>query len=119
MHSPEHAEDVAEARRLGGLRRRREVTIAGAYEINGLATAGDVMRLLEVAAFDAVGLENTVARARTLAQIAHVAVRVMEAGTFEERLNALEETLRPQVRVLENEEQRSRGRRRGRGGNRP
>lgn len=119
MHSPEHADDVAEARRLGGLRRRREVTIAGAYEINGLATAGDVMRLLEIAAFDAVGLDNTVARARTLAQIAHVAVRVMEAGTFEERLGALEETMRPRERAREAEEQRSRGRRRGRGGTTP
>lgn len=119
MHAPEHADEVAEARRLGGLRRRREVTIAGAYEINGLATASEVMRLLEIAAFDAVGLDNTVARARTLAQIAHVAVRVMEAGTFEERLRALEETMRPRVRALEVDGQQSRGRRRGRGGNRP
>jgi hypothetical protein len=32
MHSAEHAEQVAEARRLGGLRRRREHTVSGAYE---------------------------------------------------------------------------------------
>jgi hypothetical protein len=36
MHSPEHAAEVAEARRLGGLRRRREVTVAGAYDFAGL-----------------------------------------------------------------------------------
>lgn len=119
MHSPEHAADVAEARRLGGLRRRREVTLAGAFDLDGLDSAGDVLRLLEIAAFDAVGLDNTVARARTLAQIAHVAVRVLEAGAFEMRLGALEEAMRPRVRALEADGQRSRGRRRGQGGDRP
>ncbi len=119
MHSPEHAADVAEARRLGGLRRRREVTLAGAFDLDGLDSAGDVLRLLEIAAFDAVGLDNTVARARTLAQIAHVAVRVLEAGAFEMRLGALEEAMRPRLRTLEADGQRSRGRRRGRGGDRP
>ena len=38
MHSPEYAEEVAEARRLGGLRRRREVVVSGAYEFDGLET---------------------------------------------------------------------------------
>ena len=42
-HSPEYAEDVAEARRLGGLRRRREVAVSGAYEVNGLETESSLM----------------------------------------------------------------------------
>ena len=62
MHAPEHAQDVAEARRLGGLRRRREVTVASAYDLNGINNAADVMRLLEIAAFDTLGLESSVAR---------------------------------------------------------
>ncbi len=62
-HSPEHAEDVAEARRLGGLRRRREVAISGAYEFVGLQSVGDIRRLLEVAVLDTLGLENSLARA--------------------------------------------------------
>jgi hypothetical protein len=33
VHDPERAAEVAEARRLGGLRRRREGTIATAYEL--------------------------------------------------------------------------------------
>lgn len=52
MHSPEHAEEMKEARRLGGLRRRREVTVQGAYNINGLETVADIQRLVEIAALD-------------------------------------------------------------------
>ena len=51
MHSPEHADDVAEGRRLGGLPRRREVAVAGAYD-GGLQIVADVRRLLEVAVLD-------------------------------------------------------------------
>ena len=61
-HSPEYAEDVAEARRLGGLRRRREVAVSGAYEVNGLETVGDLRRLLVIASLDTLGLENSIAR---------------------------------------------------------
>ena len=37
-------------RRLGGLRRRKGRTVAGAYEFRGLTTVADIRRLLEVAA---------------------------------------------------------------------
>ena len=39
-----------EARRLGGLRRRKKRTVAGAYEFRGLATVADIRRLLEARA---------------------------------------------------------------------
>ena len=42
MHDPEHAEEVAEARRLGGLRRRREATVSGAYELEGLGSVEQI-----------------------------------------------------------------------------
>ena len=64
MQSPEHAEEMAEARRLGGLRRRREVAVSGAYELNGLETVADLRRLLLIAALDALGLENSIVRSR-------------------------------------------------------
>ncbi len=90
MHSPEHAEEMAEARRLGGLRRRREVAVAGAYDFAGLGSVEDIRRLLEVAALDLLGLENSIARARTLAYLAMTAIKLLEAGELEERLNTLE-----------------------------
>ena len=92
MHSPEFATDVAEARRLGGLRRRKETTLAGAYDFDGLASADQILRYLEVAAFDAIGLDNTPNRVRVMAAIAHAAVRVLETFTLEERIAALEAT---------------------------
>ena len=96
MHSPEHAEDVAEARRLGGLRRRREVAVSGAYDFVGLQSVGDIRRLLEVAVLDTLGLENSIARARTLAYLATTAIKLLEVGEFEERLASLETAMHGQ-----------------------
>ena len=44
-HDPERAEEAAEARRLGGLRRRKEGTIAVAYDLPGLDTVAGIRRL--------------------------------------------------------------------------
>ena len=90
MHSPEHAEEMAEARRLGGLRRRREVAVSGAYEFNGLETVADLRRLLVIAALDTLGRENSIARARTLGYLVGVAGKLLETGELEQRLAALE-----------------------------
>ncbi len=89
-HSPEYAEDVAEARRLGGLRRRREVAISGAYDFVSLQSVADIRRLLEVAVLDTLGLENSIARARTLAYLAMAAIKLLDVGELEQRLAALE-----------------------------
>ncbi len=90
MHSPEYAEEVAEARRLGGLRRRREVAVSGAYEFDGLETVAGLRRLLVIAALDTLGLENSIARARTLVYLVGVAGKLLETGELEERLAFLE-----------------------------
>ena len=97
-HDPDHAEEVAEARRLGGVRRRRERVVAGAYDFEGLATFTSVRRLVEVAALDTLGLENSVARSRTLAYLAQVAAKLLEVGELEERVRAIEATLEPRLR---------------------
>ncbi|MCJ7510133.1 MAG: DUF5763 domain-containing protein [Dehalococcoidia bacterium] len=99
MHSPEHADEVAEARRLGGLRRRREKAVSGAYDFEGLGDVGQVRRLLEIAVLDTLSLENSVARSRTLAYLAQVALKTLEVGEFEERLEALEATMGPRLRT--------------------
>ena len=45
-HSPEHAEEVSEARRLGGLRRRREVASrAGCCSTGGARRLADIPNL--------------------------------------------------------------------------
>ncbi|OAI40635.1 hypothetical protein AYO38_05635 [bacterium SCGC AG-212-C10] len=89
-HSPAHKEEAAEARRLGGQRRRRERVVNAVYELEGMTNVGSVQRLIEIAVQDTLGLENSVARNRVLGTLAQAALRVFEATEFESRLTALE-----------------------------
>jgi hypothetical protein len=58
-----------------------------------LATAADVMRLLERTANDLAALENSINRARAFVALAAVAVRTIETSELEQRLAALEQRL--------------------------
>ena len=89
-HDPEHAAEAAEARRLGGLRRRREKTLEGAFDFAGLGTVDAIRRLLEIAALDTLGLDNSLGRANTIARLAQVAAKLLEVGDLEVRLAVLE-----------------------------
>jgi hypothetical protein len=97
FHDPEHAEVVQEARRAGGQRRKREATLATAYDFQGLTSIAEIRRLLEVAAFDALGLDNSIHRVRALAYLAQVATGLLEKGEMEERLLAVEAALGPRL----------------------
>ena len=99
-HSPQHAQEAAEAGRVGGLRRRKEKITSGAFDFEGLESVGQVRRLLEIAALDALGLENSIARSRTLAYLAQVAVKLLEVGELEERLHAVEAALGPRLQKV-------------------
>ena len=90
-HAPESTEAAAEARRLGGLRRRREGTIGGAYALAGFRTGADLQRVLELALTDTLELENSIPRTRALAHLVAVAARVKETTEWEARLQALED----------------------------
>ena len=93
MNSPEHAQEVQEARKLGGLRRRREATLTGAYDFEGLDTVAGIRRLIQVAAIDTLGMENGISRNRLLAYLAQVAFKGLEVGDMEERIMALEQAV--------------------------
>jgi hypothetical protein len=90
MHDPERAEEAAEARRLGGIRRRRERTLAGAYELGGVRTFEDLMRVVEIVVFDVLGLENSIARARILLSAALAGAKLAEVGDLATRIETLE-----------------------------
>ena len=96
-HSPDHTKEAAEARRLGGRRRKREGTLSGAYDFDGLDSVPKVRWLLEVAALDTLSLENSVARSRTLAYLAQVALKALEVGELAERIDALERLVAPRL----------------------
>jgi hypothetical protein len=89
-HDPERAAEAAEARRLGGLRRRKEGTIAVAYDLPGLESVAGIRRLLDIVVTDGVGLDNGIPRLRVLISTAVAAANLLKVGEFEERLVALE-----------------------------
>lgn len=70
--------------------------MSGAYDFAGLGTVADIRRILEVAVLDTLGLENSIARARTLAYLATSAIKLLEVGELEERLEALESAIHGQ-----------------------
>ena len=96
-HSPDHAEQVAESRKLGGSRRKREVTLSGVYDLESVITVRDIQRLIEIAVMDTLALDNGVARNRTLAYLAQTALRSIETGELEERIRTLETALLSQT----------------------
>ena len=91
MHSPEHIKDRQEARRLGGLRRKRESTISSAYQFDSLTSVEGIRGIVEVAVLDTLAAENSIARSRTLGYLAQVALHTLEVGNLEERIANLEE----------------------------
>ena len=95
MHSPEHAKEVQDARRIGGLHRKREATLSAAFDFEGLETVDGIRRLLQIAATDALAMESSPARSRQLVYIALAALRVLEVRDFEQRLMGLEQSVSP------------------------
>jgi len=96
-HDPAHAVEMAEARRVGGLRRRREHAVAGAYDIEGLENVGQLRRVLVVAALDLLELTNSIPRARALISLVGAGAKLLEVGELEERLTALEAAVAPRI----------------------
>ena len=89
-HDPESEEEAAEARRLGGMRRRREKALSGAFDFAGLGSLEAIRRVLEVATIDALALDNGIARCRVLISAATAAAKLLEVGELEARIAALE-----------------------------
>jgi hypothetical protein len=97
-HDPEHAEAASEARRLGGQRRRREGLVAGTYGVEGLETIADLRRVLQVVVTDTLAQENSASRSRTLIAAVAAGAKLMETGTFEERLTQLETVMETRLK---------------------
>ncbi len=89
MHDPAHADEAREARRLGGLRRRRESTISAAFDIDDLRSVDGQWRLLEVLVSDTLHLDNGIQRNRTLLQAVTVATKLVATADLERRLAAI------------------------------
>ena len=91
VHSPDRKKDAEDARRLGGLRRKREAAISSAYQFDSPDTVKGIQRILVIALMDTLAMENSIPRNRTLALLVQVALNTLEKGDWEERIEALEE----------------------------
>ena len=94
-HDPARVQDRAKARRSGGQSRHgRKIGVTGDNAKVSVKTMQDVVGLLEQAVNDALSLENSLQRARTVGSLASVIIRALEFATLEERVVALEAALR-------------------------
>ena len=94
-HDPEHAAEAAEARRLGGQRRRRERLTASEYRVQGIKTVADIQRVFEIAVLDILALEPSLGRSSALFRGCGLLLKLRDAGDLEERMQAIEIALRP------------------------
>ena len=94
-HHPDHQGEAEQARKLGGQRRKREGALQGAYDLEGLDSVPGLRRVLELALFDTVNLENSLGRGRLLVAVAQAGARLLETGEQEQRLADVEAALGP------------------------
>jgi hypothetical protein len=100
-HDPSTAEDAANARRLGGMNRRKEKTLQAVYDIEGLESVPQIRRVLEHALNSELALENSHNRSRVLITVAGAAAKLLETGEFSDRLEALEGAIAPRQQKQE------------------
>ena len=108
-HEPKVSEDLADAQRLGGVRRKREQTVAAAYDVAGLDSVGAIRRVILIAVLDTLGLENSLRRTQALQDVSaglamaseprDVLAVIFETGELEERIAALEAAVAHQTPV--------------------
>src|SRR4051812_36857702 len=96
-HDPSTEHDAAEARRLGGVRRKRESTIVAAYDLGELGGLEDYEQVLRTAILDTLSLENSVARNRTLGSLVGIGAALVEKTELAAKLKAVESILGPRL----------------------
>ena len=89
-HSPDTADELAEARRTGGFHRRKKRAVATIYGFNGLRTIDDLQALLETLVTETMALDNSLSRNRTVGGFVSIGAKLLETGDLAERIAALE-----------------------------
>jgi len=93
FHAPETAPDAAEARRVGGLRRRREKTVEVLYDLDGTDGVTRIGRVLNLVILETLSLDNGLGRNRTLLLALRAWMEFLRITDHEARLAALEALL--------------------------
>ena len=94
-HHPDYTQAAAEARRLGGLRRRREKTIEGAYDLHDRPdSANGISRLLKIITDGLLSMEPSIGRSNALLRAVREAREMMEIGNLAQSIADLEAALK-------------------------
>jgi hypothetical protein len=94
-HSPDTTEDLTEARRMGGLHRRKKRTVATIYGFGGLRSIEDHQALLETLVIETMTLENSIARNSVVARMIATGAKLIELDDLATRVAAIEAALGP------------------------
>lgn len=97
-HHPDHTDEVAEARRLGGINRRRQRIVFAANDFEGLASVEQVRRLLDLSVSVTLQQQPSLAQAKTLAYLAQQGLKMLEVGEIQERIEQLESVMGDKLR---------------------
>jgi hypothetical protein len=89
-HDPARLDDMAQSRRLGGLRRRRHPTPATGV-VHNVATVDGLIDLLGTACQITLGCDASLAQAKTLGQLVLVGLKAQELALLSDRVSALEQ----------------------------
>ena len=90
MHDPTKAAERKAARTKGGRARHGRRIEQGSTDPVRIESLADVVHLLERAVNDALALENSVQRARTIGYLAGVMVKALRESELEQRVSVLE-----------------------------
>ena len=93
FHDPEHAEAVAEARKVVSQRRRKEATLATVYDLEDITSDAGIRRLAQIAVSDLLSLDNSLNKVRAMLYAIQTLIKVRDAGDLAERLAAVEPVL--------------------------
>ena len=88
-HDPENEKEAGDARRLGGMNRKREQTLAVVYDVQGLATPEDILRWYELAQMQNLSLDNSVARNRAIVDTATAALRLFQVSDLARQMEQI------------------------------
>ncbi len=93
MHDPTSARKRAEARKLGGKRRRVDHAGDSAGLPTKVRSIAEVMMILDYTLTEVVPMENSIARGRLLIALSDAYIKALEIGELESRLEAIEKAL--------------------------
>lgn len=93
-HDVTRGKERAIARRIGGLKRITPSVADKSLVPKETRTITDVMTILDYALQESLVLQNSIQRGRLLVSIAHGYIEALKVGEMEQRLEAVEMTLK-------------------------